>query len=237
MKKISVIIPAHNEELYITKCLKSIKRAESLIDIPVEIVVVLNRCTDRTEKIAKSFGAICATEDEKNIGKIRNTGVSVSTGDILITIDSDSWMSENMLEQVLRKLKDGRYIGGGVRIKLERLSIGIIFSLLMIAPYLLKNNVSAGMFWLFRKDFEEIGGFDERRISTEDVHFARRLKSYGKNKGLQYGTIRKAHIITSCRKFDQFGDWYLFKNPKIVKDIFDGKNQKAVDKFYYKTGR
>ncbi len=237
MKKISVIIPAHNEEQYITKCLKSIRRAELVIDIPVEIVVALNRCTDRTEEIAKSFGAICVTEDERNIGKIRNTGVSVSTGDIIITIDSDSWMSANMLERVVKMLKDGRYIGGGVRIRLERFSIGIIFSLLMIAPYMLKNNVSAGMFWLFKRDFEGIGGFDERRISTEDIHFARRLKLCGKNKGLKYGTIRKAHIITSCRKFDQFGDWYLFKNPKIVKDIFSGDNQKAADDFYYKTGR
>jgi len=237
MKKISVIIPAHNEENYIEKCLTSIKEAESKIDTPVEIVVSLNQCTDKTELIAKSFGAICVHEDEKNIAKIRNAGVKISTGDIIITIDSDSWMSQNMLKEVVDRLKDGKYIGGGVRIKLDRFSIGIFFSLMTLVPYLLKDKVSAGMFWLSKKDFNEIGGFDEKRISTEDIHFAKKLKSYGKTKNLRYGTIRKAHITTSCRKFDQFGDWYLFKNPKMVKAIFRGDNQKAADDFYYKTGR
>ena len=58
MKKVSVIIPAHNEEKYIAKCLDSIRIAESNMDIPVEIIVSLNRCTDNTEEIAKKYGAV-----------------------------------------------------------------------------------------------------------------------------------------------------------------------------------
>ena len=235
--KISIVIPAHNEEKYIGKCLDSIRTAESSINIPVEIIVSLNRCTDKTQEIAKSLGAVSTVEDEKNIGKIRNAGARIATGDILITIDADSWMTPNMLQEVVAKLSDGRFIGGGVRIKPERMSIGILFSLLMIAPYMLRNMVSAGMFWLFKKDFCELGGFDEKRIATEDVDFARRLKTYGKQKGLTYGTIRKAHIVTSCRKFDQFGDWYLFKNPKIVRKIFSGNDHQAANDFYYNADR
>lgn len=55
--KFSVIIPAHNEEKYIDKCLKSILNASEYVTDNVEIIVVANRCTDKTELIAKHYGA------------------------------------------------------------------------------------------------------------------------------------------------------------------------------------
>jgi len=237
MHKISIIIPAHNEERYLPKCLDSISVASSKIEFPVEIIVSLNRCTDQTENIAKRYGAISVYEDEKNIARIRNAGVNIATGDIVVMIDADSWMTPNMLQEVIRHLETMRYIGGGVNIRPERLSIGIVFSLMIVVPYLLKARVSGGMFWLYKSDFDAISGFDESLVSAEDYHFALKLKAYGHQKGLWYGTITKAHIVTSCRKFDQWGDWYLFKNPKLVKDIFEGHNQQAADKFYYHAKR
>ena len=237
MHKISIVIPAHNEEKYLPKCLDSIHVAASRIELPIEIIVSLNRCNDQTEDIAKRYGSITIHEDEKNIARIRNAGVNVATGDVVVTIDADSWMTPNMLQEVIRHLQTRNYIGGGVIIRPERLSIGIFFSLMMVAPYLLKARVSAGMFWLYKSDFDAIGGFDEGRVSAEDYHFALKLKAYGRQKGLRYGTIAKAHVVTSCRKFDQRGDWYLFKNPKLVKDIFQGQNQQAADEFYYHAKR
>ena len=93
------------------------------------------------------------------------------------------------------------------------------------------------MFWLKRETFEELGGFDESLLSVEDFDFAIRLKRYGKSRGLRYGTLRCAVVRTSCRKFDQFGDWYLFRNPRLVKLIFSGRNRKAADGFYYEVRR
>jgi glycosyltransferase involved in cell wall biosynthesis len=237
MQKISIIIPAHNEEKYLAKCLDSIGVAASKIALPVEIIVSLNRCTDNTEGIAKHYGAITVHEERENIARIRNAGVNISTGDVVATIDADSRMTPNMLQEVIRHLQTGQYIGGGVEIRPERISIGMLFSLMMLLPYLLKARVSGGMFWLYKSDFEAIGGFDEGYVSAEDYHFARKLKAYGRQKGLRYGTITKAHIVTSCRKFDQWGDWYLFKNPKLVKDLFEGHNQQKAEEFYYHAKR
>ena len=73
--------------------------------------------------------------------------------------------------------------------------------------------------------------------TEEDYYFAIKLKAYGKQKRLKYGTIRQGYIVTSCRKFDQFGDWYFFKNPNLVKEIFTGTNQKAANEFYYDVDR
>jgi len=157
MHKISIIIPAHNEEKYLPKCLDSILVAAARIEFPIEIIVSLNRCTDRTEDIARRYGVVTITEDEKNMARIRNAGVQIATGDIVVTIDADSWMTPNMLQEVIRHLENAQYIGGGVSIRPERLSIGILFSLMMVAPYLLKARVSAGMFWVYKADFDAIG--------------------------------------------------------------------------------
>ena len=57
---ISVVIPAHNEEKYIKRCIDSIKYADSVFPGNTEIIVVCNRCTDHTADIAKENGAVCA---------------------------------------------------------------------------------------------------------------------------------------------------------------------------------
>ncbi len=230
---ISVVIPAHNEEDYIERCLVSVRSAEQQISEKVEIVVVLNRCTDNTEAIARKYSAVVIAEDAKNLSKIRNAGVKASSGRILITIDADSWMSDNMLHEVSRRLNSGRYIGGGVRIKPERMSLGIFFSSLTFVPKLILQRRWAGMFWMYRDTFDASGGFNEELVSVEDVDLARRLKDIGLKRGLRYGMIMRAFIVTSCRKFDHFGDWFLFRNRQVVTDILSGSDQKAADRFYY----
>jgi glycosyltransferase involved in cell wall biosynthesis len=229
---ISIITPAHNEERFIEKCLCSVKTAAKELTEIIEHIVVLNRCTDKTGSIAKKQGARIIIEDSKNLSRIRNKGVEASKGDIIVTIDADSLMTSNMLVEVKKNLDSGKFIGGGVKILPERLSFGIILSLAVVAPFVLLHGVSAGMFWCFKKDFVAIGGFDENLACVEDIDFGKRLKKYGKGLGKRYCTIRNAHIVTSCRKFDQFGDWYFVKHPRVVYRVFK-RDQKQADQFYY----
>jgi len=235
--KYSVIIPAHNEETFIGKCLQSVQSAADRFPEEVEVIVALNRCTDKTEDIARSHQALIVIENSKNLARIRNAAASVATGDIIVTIDADSRMSNNMFVEIARNLSAGKYIGGGVMIRPERWSVGIFMSLLTVLPFLLIHRVSGGLFWCRRRDFEAVGGFNEALVSAEDLDFAKRLKAYGKKEGQRFKTITRAHIITSCRKFDTFGDWYLFKNPALVWKIIKGDNQQAADHFYYHTDR
>ncbi len=230
---ISVITPAHNEEQFIGKCLGSVTAAVQHVDQPVEHIVVLNRCTDRTKQIAEDFAAKTIVEDARNLSCIRNAGVAAARGEIVVTIDADSWMSEGMLREVCRLLDSGKYVGGGARIHLERISLGILCSMLVIAPFIFRRgHISGGMFWCRKRDFDAIGGFDESLRSLEDFDFAHRLKKYGRQKGLKYGTIRRAKLTTSCRKFDMFGDWYMVCRPWQVYRIVKG-HKPTVDEFYY----
>ena len=52
MPRFSILIPARNEEKYLPGCLESITAAAEPFPDQVEIIVALNRCTDRTEEIA-----------------------------------------------------------------------------------------------------------------------------------------------------------------------------------------
>ena len=49
--------------------------------------------------------------------------------------------------------------------------------------------------------------------------------------------LKSNHVITSCRKFDQFGDWYAIKlalfDSKRVKSMMDGSNAEDLDTYYY----
>jgi glycosyltransferase involved in cell wall biosynthesis len=173
--KYSIVIPAHNEEHRIGKCLDSIRHAEMPPDSELEVIVVLNRCTDGTERIARDFGATVVRDDTKNLAHIRNSGAAVATGDILVTIDADSWMSENMIIKVTRALESGKYIGGGVEIFPERCSVGIHATIALLKVLLFFTGLTGGLYWCYRKDFEEMGGFNEDLYIGEDLDFARRL--------------------------------------------------------------
>ena len=237
MPQFSILIPARNEETYLPRCLDSIKAAATPFPDQVEIVVALNRCTDRTEEIALSYGAKVVHEDGKNLAMIRNAAAKAATGDIIVSVDADSRMSSNMLLEIDRLLRMGKYVGGGVMIWPERWSLGIVATAIMLSTVMLRYRVSGGLFWCLRKDFEAIGGFNESYVSVEDLDFAKRLKAYGKSQGKRFTTIMKAYIVTSCRKFDVFGDWYLIRNPGFVKRILSGKSQDDADHFYYDVKR
>lgn len=238
----SVVIPAHNEEKYIGACLEAIHTARVFAKIPedkVEIIVVCNRCTDDTAAVAQDMGAKVCVNDDKCISAIRNAGARMAKGQILVTIDADSRMEKTSLLEIYRMLRSKKYIGGGTISTFDRYSLGIAVSAMVVAanvaPIMVKQKapLMCGMFWCLKRHFDQIGGFDETLVSLEDMDFAIRLKQLGEKLGKKYGVLRKSKIITSSRKFDEFGDWYLIKNYKLTKAIFTGKDRAAADKFYY----
>jgi glycosyltransferase involved in cell wall biosynthesis len=231
--KFSIIIPARNEERMIGQCLESIRTAAAGYADQVETIVVLNRCTDGTAEIAHAYGARTVREDARNLAKIRNAGARSAGGEILVTIDADSRMSPNMLRAIDRALSSHSTVGGGTVIRPDRTSPGIRLSLLVFNFFSRISRLSCGLFWCYRRDFESIGGFNERLVSAEDVDFARRLKAHGKRVKRPFSTLRDAYIVTSCRKFDAFGDWCVFRNPALVYRLLRGNDQRGADAFYY----
>jgi glycosyltransferase involved in cell wall biosynthesis len=231
--RISLVVPAHNESAFLPSCLEAARQAADQIDSAVEVIVVLNRCTDDTEEIARRHGCVIVREDAKNLSMIRNAGIAAARGEIIVTCDADSRMHPDSLWEIVQRLDAGNVVGGGAMVLPERWSLGIVASAISIVPYLAFTGVTFGLFWFLKRDFDEIGGFDTRLVSVEDVDFARRLKAHGRKTRRTWGTLFWTPLETSCRKFDQFGDWYLFKNPAFVRKVFRGDDRKVADQFWY----
>jgi glycosyltransferase involved in cell wall biosynthesis len=230
--KFSIVIPARNESAYLAACLEAVAVAARPYAGTTEVIVVLNRCTDDTGAIARRHGAQVVHDDSRNLAKIRNAGARQARGEFLVTIDADSRMSPNMLTEIERKLASGKYIGGGVPIRPERRSLGVILTGLVIFS-LLRFRISAGLFWCRRAAFNAIGGFNEALVIAEDIDFAHRLKAHGRKSGLRFGTLWRTQIITSCRKFDHFGDWFMLKHPRALWRALHGVDSGQADDVFY----
>jgi glycosyltransferase involved in cell wall biosynthesis len=237
MLDLSVAIPAHNEARYIGRAIESVLASAQRSGHAVEVVVALNRCTDATQSIAESLGARCVVEDRKCIASVRNAAVRGGTAPVVATLDADSWVQRGTVAALMRKVHDKRWVGGGAWISPERWSAGIVATGFVVAPHVMHHQVSAGLFWCQREVFDTLGGFDENLVSVEDLDFALRMKALGRQRGQRYGTLWRHGIITSCRKFDTFGDWYLVRNPSLVKRIFTGQDRAAADLYYYDMDR
>ena len=108
MTKVSVIIPAFNEEKYIKKCIDSILN-QTLKDI--EIVLVDDGSTDKTYEIMKyydnNYDNVTAIQmNHGGVGKARNKGISLARGEYIKFVDSDDYIEPNALELMYNKAKE-----------------------------------------------------------------------------------------------------------------------------------
>ena len=196
---VSVIVPAHNEEKYVKRCIDSIKESASAFKGNVEIIVVCNRCTDATEHIARENGARVLFNEERCIAKVRNTGIEAARGQMVMTIDCDNRMTKGTIAEAYKLLRSGKYIGGGAPICFERYSFPLWCNDLMCRAGFAVTGLYSGIFWAKRSTFTAIGGFVEKK-AMEDVE-----KGSGRNipthlqsplfKGYKYPHDYPAHYV------------------------------------------
>ncbi len=101
-KRVSVVIPCHNEEAGIRATLEQMP---AIVD---EVVVVDNASTDRTAEVAASLGARVVSEPRKGYGRAYQTGFAEATGDIVVTMDGDGTYPPNSIPLLLYVLLEDR---------------------------------------------------------------------------------------------------------------------------------
>lgn len=95
--KISVVIPAYNEEKLIKKCLDSLSNQTRM---PSEIIIADNNSTDNTVKIASNYQVKIISATYRGISFARNAGFNFATGDIIARCDADTILPVDWVEKI-----------------------------------------------------------------------------------------------------------------------------------------
>jgi len=185
--KLTVLIPAHNEEDTIEDCIKSLMSMEIPEEIDeVEYVVIADRCEDRTEEIAKSMGVKVLVKDFRGeyvsaITEAMAFGIENTNGELILKCDADIRVTKDALKKLLPHLSDdvGR-VSSEVKTRTGKWWLDFLMWLrdinFRIAPL---GEAPRGAFTLFRrKVVEEVGGFDKHN-PTWDTSFDLLLKKAG----------------------------------------------------------
>ncbi|MSU41689.1 MAG: glycosyltransferase [Pedosphaera sp.] len=211
--KISVVVPAFNEEKLIADTLRSIRLASEAFAArgwEWEMVVCDNDSTDRTAELARAGGARVVHEPMRQIARSRNAGAAVATGDWLVFVDADSQPSPGLFGAVAEVIVGGRHLGGGSTVTMDdtRLwfRIGLAFW----------NGISRTCRWMAgsfifceRRVFQEMGGFNEALYAAEEIEFSRRLKSRARREGKKLVILRRHPLLTSSRKVHLYTPWEI----------------------------
>ncbi len=107
-QKISLVLPAYNEEPNIARAVRDFK-ALGLID---EILVVDNNSTDATEAEAKAAGATVVKETRQGYGYAIRGGLAAATGDLIAVCEPDGTFRPGDLHKLLAYAGDFEFVVG-----------------------------------------------------------------------------------------------------------------------------
>lgn len=190
--KLTVIVPAFNEQAYLAECLRS-ALAELQANAergPFEVIVVDNASTDRTAEIAASFAEVrVVPEPRKGLTRARQCGLDHANGEIVAYVDADTRMPAGWIGRVLDNFeRDARVVcvsGPYVYYDLPRIKAGLVrlyWALLARPMYRLTRYMAVGgNFAASKAALLRIGGFDTTiSFYGEDTNIARRLFAAGR---------------------------------------------------------
>jgi len=107
-KKVSVVMPAYNEEEYIAK---AVKEFSSIPEVD-EVIVVNNNSTDRTKELAVKAGAIVVDEEKQGYGYACQRALKEANGDLIILVEPDGTFSAHDIEKFLAYSNDFDFVIG-----------------------------------------------------------------------------------------------------------------------------
>lgn len=193
---VSVIIPAHNEQECIERCISSVRQTGWPSD-RLEILIADHHSTDATASVATRAGArVIRVPREKRIGAVRNAGVNAASGQVVACVDADCTVPDTWLSSAITLLNSDEKIGavGGPCLSPShgtwverclaptRLPFGVIKPAMTLATSSL----------IVRADLlSRLGKFDEALISGEDDDLSNRIRQ----KGLGLVSATDCHIV------------------------------------------
>jgi glycosyltransferase involved in cell wall biosynthesis len=202
--KISVVIPAFNEERLIGETLRQVSAA--LVAFvrrgwETETIVCDNNSTDRTAELARASGAIVVFEPVNQIARARNCGAAAAKGDWLIFVDADSHPSVELFADVAEQIDAGRCLAGGSTIRLEgNYPVGNMISRLWNAISRIGKLLAGSFIFCETAAFRQVEGFSNELFAAEEIDLSRRLKRLARSTRRRIVILHRHPLLTSARK-------------------------------------
>lgn len=233
MKKVSVIVPVYNVEEYIDKCLDTLTN-QTFKDY--ELIIINDGSPDNSESIIldyqKKYPKLIKYYKKENGGlsSARNYGIEKSTGEYLMFIDSDDYVSNDMVEKLYNKIdkeQSDMVICNYYRVTckgkfIKNYNINPSTTNIKSNPEIILNKQAA---WnkIYKKELFSQNKFDEGKY-YEDLRLIPKL----------YLECKKIAFI------DDFCYYYIERDNSIMKDINLEKNYEIVEAIdslitYYKS--
>lgn len=184
--KISVVIPALNEESMVEHCLKSIRRQNQ----PVELILIDNGSIDHTPEIARTLCDKVYIKPDFSLAEMRDFGAKESNGDIIVTTDADCIAPDNWITNIIKPFEDPTVVavGGAFRpLNINSLS----------RFYCWCSSIMQGMFGLYqganmayrKETYLKSPGYNDAK-RAEDWNLSWQIKKYGKTRFLRRAYTR-----------------------------------------------
>jgi glycosyltransferase involved in cell wall biosynthesis len=216
--RLSVIIPALNEEKYIPYTINGLKNQSFK---GFETIVVDGNSKDKTRDIAKR-GATVIIQKKKGMSIARNSGAKISKGEVLLFLDADTEPSKDLLALYNNAFKDPNVVAAtGPLAPLEKTTRIIRLFYALDSVYLKKLSfffrrpkISACNFAVRKTVFYKVHGFKNEYATYEGYDLSDRLKNYGK-----FIYINDAVVKTSIRRVVKWGviSYILFRIVNTVR--------------------
>jgi glycosyltransferase involved in cell wall biosynthesis len=222
--RVSVVVPAYNEERLIGESLRHITAAMAAFSRrswEAELIVCDNNSTDRTAEVARAAGATVVFEPVNQISRARNRGAEAATGDWLIFVDADTHPSAELFDDVATAIESGRCVAGGSTIELEKGYPSADF------VTWLWNRVSRALRWVAGSfifcetaAFRKLGGFNVELFASEEIELSKRFKKLARAERRKIVILHRHPIVTSARKMRLYTarEYFVF----LVKTIWQG---------------
>ncbi|HBL51792.1 MAG: Glycosyl transferase family 2 [Microgenomates group bacterium GW2011_GWA2_39_19] len=167
---VSAIITTKNSSATLGALLESIKRQTFSKS---EVVVVDNNSFDQTGQIAKKYTSKVYSKGPERSAQ-RNFGASKSQGEYLLFLDSDMVLTENVLDECVKRMVEEKV--GGIIIPEKSFGNGFWAKVKALER---KINEGEDYFEAARffpkKIFRDMGGYDENLTGPEDWDFPQRV--------------------------------------------------------------
>jgi len=206
MPRVSVVVPARNEEDYIGTCLDALFHQEPP---PDEVIVVDNGSKDATARIAKEKGARVVREPEPGVHRARQAGLEAARFEVVAQTDADTRVLPGWIAAIKRGFEDPDTVVtyGPIALYeapvLDRWLARYAFPLFLRLTALLgQPNVSGANHAVRREAALAVGGYD--RPYAEDIHLAKKLARLGR---IRY--LPNQRVLTSGRRLAR-GRWKMY---------------------------